>query len=79
MPVTQLDAQRVLGMRPIQRENDDIALTLREKDRVSSGNTLGGAHASTSTKRSSCRRFRHSYVPSVWMAYSPRIESPVFQ
>ena len=36
-------------------------------------------HANFSTKPSSCRRLRHSYTPSVWLPYSPTMESPVFQ
>ena len=35
--------------------------------------------ASFSTNVSSWRRLRHSYTPSVWVPYSPTIESPVFQ
>ena len=37
------------------------------------------AQVSFSTKDSSWRRLRHSYTPSVWMPYSPTMESPVFQ
>ena len=38
-----------------------------------------GDYVSFSTKASSWRRLRHSYAPSVWMAYSPTMESPVSQ
>ena len=40
---------------------------------------ISEAQASFSTNASSWRRLRHSYTPSVWVPYSPTIESPVFQ
>ncbi len=43
------------------------------------GSRGGDGQASFSTNASSWRRLRHSYTPSVWVPYSPTIESPVFQ